>query len=85
MKVWNDCPMCGEELIPPNHIDTFSFHCVCGQYKYGEWEVYIFKSNYVCRDHNRTSISFKKLDIKYVVPFIRFNSDEKIEKLLLLA
>lgn len=97
MKTWNDCPLCGKELILytdkifvcQNVIESGTHHY---QILWLEAE-YIFINQYmIVRQIDSFRLSFfpeknenKLIDCRHPFPLDKFNSKEKIEKLLLLA
>lgn len=84
------CPICGQQLIYNNFIDNYSdqhYAFYSGNKHNEEYEDFIFDTYYIRRFYDETLISSNNKDftrIKMRVPLDKFNSLDKIKKLLAL-
>lgn len=92
VKIWNDCPVCGEELkasstvyleCPNDHYDVLANPSLEIQD-----EAYIIQEYSIYRAPQLTDIdraaALPLLSLNFVIKFQAISSKEKIEKLLLL-
>lgn len=95
-NVWNDCPLCGKQLFSSNDVRVYCtsmndhYSVMFLTYAYKE-EFHIDYNFCIVRSENRT-VLFKRIDnswcskflINKVLDFNKFNTMEKINKLLRL-
>lgn len=93
MKTWNDCPLCGKQLKV-----SYYLNCEMGHYRYypninipTEW---INFANYSIKRSSLGTVIYSlhrsaskwqlNIQLNWVIPSSKMNSEKKIERLLLL-